>query len=121
MIRINDRIKREMKRKHMNITQLSKRLGVDQSTVHAMLKRDSLQLKKTADLCNAFKFNFFRELAEDFPFEEPKLDTVFKQKEMEYEAKIKELLDEVAQLKEDKIILQTKVNVLDGVIEKLGR
>ena len=106
-------LKREMKKQHLNASELSRKLGLHQTSIQGILSRETIQVQRLADLCKAMQFNFFRELAEQFPFEEPVIDNVHKQK-------VSELNEEINLLKEDNKILTIKVEVLNGVIEKIG-
>ena len=78
-----------------------------------MLQRKTLQVQKLADLCEVMQYNFFREIAEQFPYEQPVFDNTYKQKESE-------LTEEINRLKEENKTLKIKVDVLKEVIEKIG-
>ena len=106
-------IKREMKQRRLPIIELAKRIGLHSTTVHGMLGRKTIQVQKLVDLCDAFKYNFFREIAEQLPYEQPIFDDVFKQKEAAF-------TEEINRLKEENKTLNIKVDVLNGVIEKIG-
>ena len=106
MTNILEIIKREMQQKHLSSTELSRKMGLHQTTVHGMLTRDSIKVERLAELCNIMQYNFFRELAEQFPYEQPEFNEVFKQKE--------------AALTEEIKTLKIKVEVLNEVIEKIG-
>ncbi len=105
-------IGREMKRKHITITELSRRMKLHQSTVSGMLNRSSIKVKKLAELCKVLEYNFFREIAEKLPYEEPVYDSVNKERELE-------LLGQIKKLEEENKILNIKVNVLEDVISRL--
>ena len=60
MTNILEIIKREMKKRHLTNTELSRKIGVHQTTIHGMLSRNSIKVNRVADLCKAFQFNFFR-------------------------------------------------------------
>ena len=106
-------IKREMKKRHMSSIELSRLLGLHQTTVHSLLKRDTIKVERVAQLCKVFQYNFFRELAEQFPFEQPVFDNAYKQKEVE-------LNKEIDRLKDENKTLNIQVDLLKEVIEKIG-
>lgn len=102
-------IKRELKKKHITNTELSRLLGLHQSTVHNMLSSKSMQVERMAQISEVLQYNFFREIAEQFPYEQPVFDNAFKQKE-------KELTEEINQLKEENKALNIKVKLLKEII-----
>ena len=93
MINTLSMIKREMNRRHINGTDLSRLLNLHQSTVVGMLNRSTIQVQKLAELSKALDYNFFREIAEQLPYKEPRFDEANKQKEAI-------LLEEINLLKE---------------------
>jgi len=105
MTNITEIIKREMQKRHLNSTELSRKMGLHQTTVHGMLSRESIKVERLAELCKLMQYNFFRELAEQFPYEQPEFNKAFKQKEAA-------LTDEIKTLK-------IKVEVLTEVIGKI--
>jgi hypothetical protein len=69
-------IKREMNRKHINATDLSRGLKMNHSSVAGMLKRPTLQVQRLAEISEFMNYNFFREIAVKLPYAEPNfLDT----------------------------------------------
>jgi len=106
-------IKREMQERHMSPIELSRKLGLHQTTIHGLLKRDSIKVERLAKLCKVFQYNFFREIAEQFSYEQPVFDNTFKQKEAT-------LIEKINKLKEENKTLKIKVEVLNEVIEKIG-
>ena len=91
---ITDIIKRELNKQRISITNLSRRLGLHQATVHNMLKRKSVQVSRLSSLCNALQYNFFRELAEEFTYEQPVIKGMFRQKELELNETISKLKEQ---------------------------
>ena len=67
MINILEMIKHVMLEKHMSKAELSRKMGLHYSTVQGMLSRNTIQVKKLGDLCEILDYNFFREIAEQFP------------------------------------------------------
>ncbi len=106
MTNILEIIKREMLKRHLSSTELSRQMGLHQTTVHGMLTRESIKVERLAELCKVMQYNFFRELAEQFPYEQPEFNEAFKKKEAA-------LTDEIKTLK-------IKIDVLNEVIEKIG-
>ena len=64
-------IKREMTRKRINATDLSRGLKMNHSSVAGMLKRPTLQVQRLAELSEFLQYNFFREIAAKLPYPEP--------------------------------------------------
>ena len=89
-------------------------MGLHQTTVHGMLSRNTIQVQKLADLCEVMQYNFFREIAEQFPYEQPVFEDVFKKKEESF-------TKEINRLKEENKTLNIKVDLLKEVIEKIGQ
>ena len=106
-------IKREMKLRHLSITELSRKIGLHQSTVHGMLRRNTIQVQKLAVISEALQYNFFKEIAEQLPYEKPLFDEAFKQKEMALSAEINRLEEENKELK-------IKIGVFKEVITSLN-
>lgn len=70
-------IKREMKHKHINASDLSRGLKMNYSSVAGMLSRPTLQVQRLAEISEFLNYNFFREIASKLPGTEPdySLDT----------------------------------------------
>jgi transcriptional regulator with XRE-family HTH domain len=113
MINIVEIVKREIEKKHLSVTKLAKKLNLNQSTIYDMYKRKTLKVSRLEELSNALEYNFFRELAQKFPYKKPVYNTSYEQNE-------KKLIEEIEKLKEDNKILKTKIDVFETVIEKLG-
>lgn len=64
-------VKRELKNKHVSPAELARQLDTNPSSVHGMLKRPTIQVQKLLRLSEILKYNFFREIAQELPFEEP--------------------------------------------------
>ena len=64
-------IRREMKRKHINATDLMRGLKMKHSTVVGMLQRPTLQVQRLAEISEFMNYNFFREIANKLPCTEP--------------------------------------------------
>jgi len=107
MIDIHAIIKRVMKQKHINAAELSRKLNIHYSTITGILDRPTIKVQKLIELSNALNYNFFKEIAEQLPYEEP---------ENERET---ELLKKIEQLIEENKILKIKVEVLENVISKI--
>ena len=112
MIDVLSMVKREMKRKHFNNTDLSHKLNLHHSSIFGMLNRKTFQVERLLELSEAFQYNFFREIAEELPYQEPKYDKVSKDREAE-------LLGQIKQLEEENKTLKTKVEVFEDVISRL--
>ena len=64
-------IRREMKRKHINVTDLGRGLKLEHSTVVGMMQRPTLQVQRLAEVSEFLNYNFFREIANKLPYTEP--------------------------------------------------
>lgn len=64
-------IKREMKRKNINVTELGRGLNIRHSTVVGMMQRPTLQVKRLAEVSEFLNYNFFREIANKLACTEP--------------------------------------------------
>jgi len=87
-------VKRELKKNHISPAELARQLNSNPSSIHGMLNRPTIQVQKLIKLSEILGYNFFREIAEQLPYEYPKAEaeeTVEKQlkeriKELEIEA-----------------------------------
>lgn len=91
-------IKREMARKRINATDLSRGLKMNHSSVVGMLKRPTLQVQRLAELSEFLDYNFFREIADKLPYSEP--DLVDTSEEIALQSRVKELELEVGILRQ---------------------
>lgn len=89
-------IKRELKNKHVSPAELARQLSTTPSTVHGMLNRQTLQVGKLLQLSDILKYNFFKEIAQRLPYEEPALR---KEEEKQMEERIRELEIEATTLR----------------------
>ena len=89
-------IKREMARKHINATDLSRGMNINHSSAVGMLKRETLQVQRLAELSEFLQYNFFREIAAKLPYTEPDYSVAEDRTEVEnLQSRIKELEIEV--------------------------
>lgn len=70
-IPVMELIKRVADEQKIKPADMARQLGLRYSTAHSMLHRESIQVQRLADLSELFQYNFFRELAREFPFEQP--------------------------------------------------
>ncbi|WP_163709814.1 hypothetical protein [Mangrovibacterium lignilyticum] len=64
-------VNRQVQKRGMNIRKLARELDITYSGTHQLLDREKLQVQRLAELSEALKYNFFRELAEQFDYQEP--------------------------------------------------
>lgn len=94
-------IKREMARKHINPSDLSRGLNMPYQSVAGMLKRPTLQVQRLAELSEFLQYNFFREIAAKLPYKEPDYSIAEDRTEVEeLQSRIKELELEVSILRQ---------------------
>ncbi len=101
-------IKRELKNRHMPKAALARGLNKSHATIQGLLNRETLSVKWVVDLCDFFQYNFFREIAEKFPYEEP----VYRE-EKQPEALTSQLAEQQERLKE----LEIEVKILRQVVK----
>jgi hypothetical protein len=70
-IAVQAMVNRELKRKFHSPAEIARKLNLNPSTVNGMLNRPTLQVQRLAELSEMCKYNFFREIAELLPYEEP--------------------------------------------------
>lgn len=99
-------IKREMERKHLNASDLSRGLHRPYQSVVGMLKRPTLQVQRLAELSEFLNYNFFREIAVKLPYAEP-------------DYSIPKDLTEVASLQNRIKELELEVNILRQTLKDL--
>lgn len=94
-------IRREMDRKHINATDLSRGLKMNHSSVAGMLKRPTLQVQRLAELSEFLNYNFFREIAIKLSYPEPDYTKEIDRSEAEgLKNRVKELELEVGILRQ---------------------
>ncbi|WP_347838771.1 helix-turn-helix domain-containing protein [uncultured Draconibacterium sp.] len=94
-------VKKVMKNRHINGAELARQLQVHPTTVNGMLHRPTLQVNKLAQLSHLLQYNFFRELALQFPYAEPTCtDTGTGQENKELKNRVYELELEVKVLRQ---------------------
>lgn len=99
---------RELDNRHINHSELARKLSLNPSSVQGMLSRSTLQVQRLLDLSEVCNYNFFREVADLLPYAEPSA-TLIKSMAIaanEHEERIKELEMEV------KILRQTLKDVV---------
>jgi len=94
-IQVIPMIEREMYRKHQSISEIARKLSLNQSSVNGMFKRSSMQVQRLIKLSDVLQYNFFREIAALLPYAEPADETQVKDQE-----RIKELEIEVRILRQ---------------------
>lgn len=94
-------IKREMERKHINATDLSRGLNIHYQSVVGMLKRPALHVQRLAEISECLQYNFFRELAQKLPYPEPSYPNVNEQTEIaDLKARLQEMELEIKILRQ---------------------
>jgi hypothetical protein len=64
-------VKREMQRKRVTVSELSRALKINTSSASGMLKSPTFQVQRLIELSELLNYNFFREIAAQLPFTEP--------------------------------------------------
>lgn len=117
-------IKRELQNRHMPLRSLSRRLEMNPSTLHAMFKKKSIKVSRLVEISIAMDYNFFSEIAAGLSVKDPviekKLQMKLQMKDDEYTTQLDKLNKEIQELKEVNKTLQTKFDLLESVIDKLG-
>lgn len=104
-------IKREMKRQHLTMVKMARKLEVQPPAIKGMLSRPTLQVQKLAELSELFNYNFFREVAQMLPYTEPDY-SVNKDAEAKAEAEKKQANDEKDALKDRIRVLEIENTIL---------
>jgi hypothetical protein len=65
-------VNRELKNRHISHSDVARKLSTSPSTIQGMLSRPTLQVNRLIELSMVCNYNFFREIAELLPYEEPK-------------------------------------------------
>ena len=100
-------VKRIIKSRNVNGADIARALNMHPTSVNGMLHRPTLQVQKLADLSDFLQYNFFRELATQFPYAEPDCaDT--------------DLVNENATLQNRVKELELEVNILRQTIRDLA-
>jgi len=94
-IQVIPMVKREMLRKHQNISGVARKLNLNQSSVNGMLRRSSMHVQRLIEFSDVLQYNFFREIAAMLPYAEPADEMQIKDQE-----RIKELEMEVRILRQ---------------------
>ena len=93
-------VKRELQRKRVTVSELSRAMKINTSSASGMLKSPTFQVQRLAELSEFLNYNFFRELAAKLPYPEPVFAEESKQSEVaELKIRIKELEMEVGILR----------------------
>ena len=91
-------VKRELKNRHVSPAELARQLDTNPSSVHGMLNRPTIQVQKLIKLSEILEYNFFREIAQKLPFEDPEVKKNDEEEKMLKE-RIKELEIEATTLR----------------------
>ncbi|OFX62416.1 MAG: hypothetical protein A2066_10055 [Bacteroidetes bacterium GWB2_41_8] len=85
-------VKREMQRRRITVSELSRVLKINTSSVSGMLKSPSFQVQRLVELSEIMNYNFFREIAAHLPYTDPVYVSESKQSEVdELKSRLKEL------------------------------
>ena len=94
-------VKRELQRKRISVSELSRGLKINTSSVVGMLRTPTFQVQRLADLSALLNYNFFREIAAQFPYTEPVYTEESEKSEVEaLQNRVKELEMEVGILRQ---------------------
>ena len=94
-------VKRELQRKRISVSELSRELKINTSSVTGMLRTPTFQVQRLADLSAFLNYNFFREIAAQLPYSEPVYALESEKSEVEaMQNRIKELEMEVGILRQ---------------------
>ncbi len=70
-INIVSMVNRELENRRLNYSDVARKLNTSPSTIQGMLNRTTLQVKRLLDMSAVCNYNFFREVAELLPYNEP--------------------------------------------------
>jgi len=112
-IAIMPRIKSIMKERKISVAELARGLNMHVASGAGMMKRETLQVQKLAELSVFFQYNFFREIAETLPFSEPDF-SADNREVLDLQDRIKALEEEVKGLELEVGILRQTIRDLAG-------
>ncbi len=72
-LRVQEIIRREAKKRKLTVADIARLLRLSYPSAHGMLRRQTLQVQRLAELSEVLQYNFFRELAQKLPYAEPDL------------------------------------------------
>lgn len=85
-------VKREVQRKRVSVSELSRALKINTSSASGMLQSPTFQVHRLAELSEFLNYNFFREIAALLPYTDPVYVNESKQSEVEeLKSRLKEL------------------------------
>lgn len=85
-------VKREMQRKRVTVSEISRALKINTSSASGMLKSPTFQVQRLVELSELLNYNFFREIAAQLPYTDPVyVDEVKLSEEEELQTRLKEL------------------------------
>lgn len=110
---IQKMIKENLNVQHITPTQLARRLGMNPISVHQMLDRPGMQVKRLWSICTALNLNIFQALANEIGIDHyiPKVE--------EQNAEINHLKAEMEELKKEIELLENENKTLKEVITLL--
>ncbi|WP_157624422.1 helix-turn-helix domain-containing protein [Sunxiuqinia dokdonensis] len=112
-IAIMPRIKSIMKERKISVAELARGLNMHPASAAGMMKRETLQVQKLAELSVFFQYNFFREIAATLPFSEPDF-SADNREVLDLQDRIKALEEEVKGLELEVGILRQTIRDLAG-------
>lgn len=68
---VRQMIKREAQKRKIRAIDVSKGLHINYTSARTLLLRPTIQVQRLAELSELFQYNFFRELAQKLPYNEP--------------------------------------------------
>ncbi|PTN09402.1 hypothetical protein [Mangrovibacterium marinum] len=64
-------VQREARKRKIRAADVAKGLGIDYTSARTLFLRPTMQVQRLADLSELFEYNFFRELAQQLPYDAP--------------------------------------------------
>ncbi len=74
-LNLNQMVQRRLDDQGLDIGEFAKRLNLTYSGTWQLMKADDYKVGRLATITDALQYNFFRELAELFPYHEPSTQT----------------------------------------------
>jgi hypothetical protein len=94
-------VRRELQRKKFSVSELSRGLKLNTTSVSGMLRTPTFQVQRLAELSELLNYNFFREIAAQLPYSEPVYANESEQSEVAaLQHRVKELEMEVGILRQ---------------------
>jgi hypothetical protein len=110
-INVISSVKREIERQKMSKAELARRLHLNHTSVLTMFRRPTLHVHRLIQLSEILQYNFFRDVADQLPYQEPAFKTQGGDRSLE---------EENIELKDRVKYLEMEVSILRQTIKDIA-